>query len=230
MKKIIAIWLGVIVILLVGGIVIGKFTMKPEEEKPPITEYEYTDESGNIIREPIDDGTVTVEDGSGNKYTYNPLIWVGKNITIDGCTVKAGSVSGDEPLTLDMLKEAGIEPESYNNATLITKAGTSFDADYNVKKGIVRQIEIRNKTYNDIMRYATAPYCEEVILPGNIKMGYSTFEDIKKVYGEAEQRPLNDNMFSMTYYQTEEKKVQQLELIFDNETQTFIGLNWRFSY
>ena len=233
MKKIIAIWLGVIVILITGGIIYGQIVEKKEteNEKPPVSYY---DESGNPVEDAYSDGEIEIKGYDGNQYKYNPNMWVYQTIKFGGKDFKAGSIikeNGKEKVVkpnISDFEKIGIIPENAKSSTMTFGGEPVFIASFYVSDKSIEYIKVASKQYNDALHMFTAPCYDDVILPGNIELTKSTIDDVVNVYGQGEPEETSQLFTTLLYYEHPDNSGQCLELTFEKETKLLVAFKWSF--
>lgn len=218
MKKLILIWVGVIVVLIVGGIIYGKITGMNEEPEIPQTEITYKDDNGNNVVEKVDDLPIEVVI-EGEKYKYNSAIWKGKPLVVDG-------VQFESPHYMDTYESNGFKNNQYG---VFTKdENHNLYIQYNSYYGYIFSVSAYAEPYNSVshMNYA---YCDDLVLPANIKLGESTKEYVESIYGEsANLESKQEGYVTVKYYATADKRGEILQLTYTKDTGILIGITWTF--
>lgn len=218
MKKILLIWIGAIVLLIVGGILYGQLTKSNEPTGPEQTEITYKDDNGNDVKENVDNIEVSVNIG-GETFTYNSGIWKGKSI-------KIGDTILEMPLYVDTLNENGFI-EQRNYAFQKDEKHTVY-TQYNAYYGYLFSISMYAEPYNSI-NGTSVHYCEDVVLPANVKLGKSTREYVESIYGESKDYVAEKGgIVTVKYYATSDKGGERLQLMYDKKTGILVGIEWSF--
>ena len=72
-------------------------------------------------------------------------------------------------------------------------------------------------------------YCDDVVLPANVKLGESTKNYVESVYGiSAEAESKKEGLIIVRYYADEDKRGEKLSLYFDKNTEILCGIEWNF--
>lgn len=218
MKKILLIWVGVIVLLIVGGIVYGQLTKEKEQTGPEQTEITYKDDKGNDIKEKVDDEQVSITIGK-ETFTYNSGIWKGKPI-------KIGEDTLETPLYVENLTEKGYE--EYKNSCFKKDENHSIYSQYNAYYGYLFSISLYDEPFNTANNTSMS-YCKDVVLPANVKLGESTREYVESIYGVSKDYVAEKgNLITVKYYANEDKKGERLSLMYTKDTEILVGIEWSF--
>ncbi len=218
MKKILLIWIGAIVVLIVGGAIYGKITGINKEPEIPQTEIVYIDDNGNEVKEKVDDVQIEVKI-DGETFVYNSSIWKEKPITIDG-------VQFESPHYLDTYTSNGYVN---NNVGGIRKdEDHTLNVQSNSYYGYIFSIAVYDRAYNEYARTKQA-HCDDVVLPANVKLGVSTREYVEKIYGVSKDYESREEGFiTVKYYANENKRGERLHLTYAKDTGILIGIEWHF--
>ena len=218
MKKILLIWVGVIVVLIVGGIVYGQLTKSNEPEGPEKTEIVYKDDNGNDVKEEVEKDQVNVTI-AGQDYSYNAGVWKGKPIKIADITLEG-------PLYIDNILDAGFEEHKNSSFKLDDKH--SVYIHYNTYYGHLFSLSAYVEPYNTVAS-TSLNYCEDIVLPANIKLGESTKEYVESIYGVSHgYESQRGDLVTVHYYGDSKKRGERLQLMYQRSTGILIGFEWSF--
>jgi hypothetical protein len=207
MKRLIIIWVAVVVCILGIGIIAGQIQKNKEPEIPEIIQQEVIigyDEDGNAITGMVDQNEETIKI-DGESFSYNTGAFVGKTFKIDGAEF-------DMKLSIDELLDAGFEVK---NTTWFTKGESTVIVNYNQSSKRALSINAYTQKYLDETRLRAEP-CEDFEMPSGLKLGKSTLEDFQRVYGVSIVYK-NGNMTTTKYYLDEGATTGYFVLYFDNE-------------
>lgn len=207
MKRLIIIWVAVVIVALAIGIIAGQIEKGKEPEVPPIIQEEVIigyDENGNAITGMVDQNQATIRI-DGEYFSYNTGAFAGKPFKIDGAEFYID-------LTINDLKDAGFENE---NTTWFTRGESTIITNYNQSTKRVLTISAYTQKYLDETRLR-AEVCKDFELPSGLKLGKSTLEDVQRVYGVSVIYK-NNNITTTKYYMDETLSTGYFILYFDNE-------------
>lgn len=218
MKRLLIIYGAIVIAVVLGGIIIGKIFGTDAPVEDPKTTITYIDENGNEITDIVDDKQVEVVI-DGQKYKYNAGIWKGQPF-------KIGSDTFTPTHYMKNFRDKGYK-EALNGA--FEKDGKYYIyPDYNLAYDYLFTIKMYSEVYNEAAN-RNAYFCEDVVLPANVRLGVSTKEYVDNIYGEAfETNFTKENIITVKYYATADKRGERLVLYYTKDTQILCGIEWSF--
>ena len=214
MKKVIAIWLAVVVVALVAGLVAGKISRDKGEDVPEILQEEVVigyDENGKPITGMVDQQQ-TVVNIDGQQYSYNTGAFAGKKFKIEGFEFGMN-------FKVDEFFTAGF---AQKNTTWFSYADSTVIVNYNpaTRRGLT--LNAYSQSYLDITRL-NAGVCENFEMPSGIVLGKSTLADVQRVYGVS---ALNKtDTLSTTKYYIDDTKITGFFVMYFDENDIFCGID-----
>lgn len=209
MKRVIAIWIAVIAVILIIGLISGLAGKNDITEEPTIPMKEVVvgyDENGNPIAEqvPQDEETVKID---GQEFVYNPGAFANKNLKIEGKEIPMN-------FTIEDLLNSGLTQETQTQFNI---GESTITANYNSSTGKGITLNAYTESYANITKFNVA-ICQNFELPSGITLGKSTLDDVQRVYGTSVVYPASNNFCTTTkYYMDNTKTTGFMVLYFDDD-------------
>ena len=156
MKKLIGIWLAVVLVVLIGGLIAGRIAKNNEPDVPPVLQEEVIlgyDENGKPITGMVDQFQ-TIVNIDGNQYSYNTGAFAGKKFKIEGIEFGIN-------FEIDEFFTAGFEQK---NTTWFTLGDSTVIINYNPSTRRGLSLNAYSQSYLNITRLNAEP-CEKFEMP-----------------------------------------------------------------
>lgn len=209
MKRAIAIWVGIIAVILIIGFIVGAAGKGKEKETPIVSTKEVIvgyDENGNSITQdvPQDEKSIEID---GQDFVYNTGAFKDKPFKIEGKEI---------PMNFNIkdLTESGLTQDT---TTRFTIGDSTITANYNSSTGKGITLNAYTNSYVNITKF-NVPVCKNFELPSGIVLGKSTLEDVQRVYGTSVVYPASNNFCTTSkYFMDETKTTGFMVLYFDDD-------------
>lgn len=207
MKKLILIWVGVIVGVLLIGIIAGKIGQSTGGgTEPTIPQEEVVvgyDKDGNPITEMVDQDEEVIKI-DGQKFKINTGAFADKKFKLEG-------VEFGFKFSIDDLLNNGFTQQ---NTTMFVKNNSTIKINFNPSKRLALSVSAYSESYGTVSNL-NVQYCENLELPSGIVLGKSTLEDVQRVYGTS--IVYNGDIKTTKYYADAKKTSGFMVLYFDND-------------
>ena len=221
MKRILLIWVGAIVLVIGVGILWGALTGTNEPTEQPKTEITYIDDNGNTVVGTVNDNKVHVTI-DGKEYSYNSGVWKEQAFKVGKQTFE---MSGKKHYIKNFFNAGWEETEP---CLLKLDDDHYIYADYNTVYGYLFNVSVYASPFNNASGYVKY-YCDDFVLPGNVKLGESTKEYVESIYGMSHESNFsNENLMSVKYYANSDRRGERLTLFYTKDTGILCGIEWAF--